>query len=186
MINISSGQRESEKKKKSKVALQDSVVVCVWECARFCTRIHIGFSLCAVTCVSWCVILPEGSFKNTLCQILDDYCIIWRVRAEGGCGMSHWLHISLVCCIAGPYIGGEATWSPQSIAAALWSFPSGPEWRTAFPSSGPRPNLLQREVMKKLIISNEELVIGPDEMTVSSTLRSLKGLADWEVPNSIH
>ncbi len=37
--------------------------------------------------------------------------------------------------------------------------PSGPEWRTPYLSSGPKPNLFQREVMKKLIISNEELVI---------------------------
>lgn len=37
--------------------------------------------------------------------------------------------------------------------------PSGLEWRTPYLSSGPRPNLFQREVMKKLIISNEELVI---------------------------
>lgn len=37
--------------------------------------------------------------------------------------------------------------------------PSGPEWRTPSPSSGPGPNLFQREVMKKLIISNEELAI---------------------------
>lgn len=37
--------------------------------------------------------------------------------------------------------------------------PSGPEWRTPSPSSGPGTNLFQREVMKKLIISNEELAI---------------------------
>ena len=80
---------------------------------------------------------------------------------EAGCGMSHWLHISLVCCSADPYIGGEATWSPpESIPAGLWSFPLGPHWRTPSLSSGPRPNLFQREVMKELIISNEELVIG--------------------------
>lgn len=48
------------------------------------------------------------------------------------------------------------------------------------------PNLLQRKVMKKLIISNEELVIGPEEMSVSTAPRSPKGRRDWEVPNSIH
>lgn len=131
------------------------------------------------------VVLPGGSLKHLKHTLLDGYCIIWLgLCTAAGCGMSHWLHISLVCCSADPYIGGKATWRPQSIAAALWSFPTGPEWRTPYLSSGPMPNLFQRKVMKKLIISNEELVIGPKEMTVSTTLRSPKGRGDWEVPNS--
>lgn len=85
-----------------------------------------------------------------------------------------------------PTLVEKATWSPQSIAATLWSFPSGPERRTSRLFCAPGPNLLQGEVIKKLIISNEELVIGPEEMTVSSTLRSPKALGDWEAPNCIH
>jgi len=40
--------------------------------------------------------------------------------------------------------------------------------------------------MEKLIISNEELVIAQEEMTISTTFRSPKGLGDWEVPNIIY
>lgn len=105
MINISTGQRG--KKNKIKVTLQDPAAVCaclsVWEmeCVgclwEFCKGSHMyaypcmPFSLCAFqnvfTCARWrvctvCFILPEGSFKNTLCQILDGYCIIWQVCAQ--------------------------------------------------------------------------------------------------------
>lgn len=64
-------------------------VVCEIECVHvgciahvctylsFCVPSKVYLPVCAGVCVcTVCATLPEGSFKNTLCQILDDYCII--------------------------------------------------------------------------------------------------------------
>lgn len=128
---------------------------------RVCTPL---FTMWVWKCVSpvWVCVCPSSRRQFLKCSPSDIGWLLYNLTGlctEAGCAMSHWLHISLVCCCADPYIGGGATWRPPIDSCSPVKLPSGPEWRTPHLSSGPGPNLFQREVMKKLIISNEELAI---------------------------
>lgn len=128
---------------KIKVALQDPAPACVkysvgclWEfvcgsacaCLPVCTaHTHTHTLHCVRVCARVDVQIVCHSFqrqfsKHTMSDIGWLLYNLTGLSTEVDCGMSHWLYISLVCCSVDPYIGGEATWSPQSIAAGLWSF----------------------------------------------------------------
>ncbi len=130
--------------------MQSVWVVCEGSARFLHMRAHpcVPFSLCAFqsvfTSVCWCVhCVCHSSGRQFLKHAMSD--IGWLLYnltglcTEAGCGMSHWLYISLVCCSADPYIGGEATWSPQSIAAGLWSFRQ--VWSEGLPTSPLGPGL---------------------------------------------
>lgn len=142
MINRWSGRRlgESERENQSNperpggrlcvsITCELEIKCGLWE---FCRGPHVYAHPCLpcvclkvyFTCVCVCV-YPSSRRQFLKCTLSDIGWLLYNLTGlctEAGCAMSHWLHISLVCCSADPYIGVEATWRPQSIAAALWSF----------------------------------------------------------------